>query len=170
MFYSAPAPFTPQPVGWKGRVIDRRRRYPIVSITTNRRASAAVTRSRTTIKADAAEQLFSVDCSTLGWAVVDSGIDAGHPAFSDWDTRGSTPVPLWTRVMRAFNVVNAREDLADDVLDNGLIDWPRALPFLEMNVPNAQPTLPVLPQTGQQAYRPPKDRHGTHVAGILAGW
>ena len=64
----------------------------ILSVTTNRTASPAVTRSRRTIKADAAEQLFSVDCSAIGWAVVDSGIDAGHPAFADWSRPATPPI------------------------------------------------------------------------------
>jgi hypothetical protein len=72
---------TPPPAGAVG-MVDRRRRYPIVSVTRNRSASAAVTRSRATVKADAAEQVFAVDCSSIVWAVVDSGIDAKHPAFT----------------------------------------------------------------------------------------
>ncbi|MDA8020497.1 MAG: S8 family peptidase [Thermoanaerobaculia bacterium] len=34
-----------------------------------------------TVKADAACRLFEVDCSAIRWAVLDSGIDATHPAF-----------------------------------------------------------------------------------------
>ena len=34
-----------------------------------------------TIKADAAAHLFDVDCEAIRWAVIDSGIDATHPAF-----------------------------------------------------------------------------------------
>lgn len=155
------------PVPSQSRVVDRRRRYPVVSVTRNRPASPAVTRSRSTIKSDAAEQLFSVDCSGIGWAVLDSGIDAGHEAFGDWDTSGTAPVNLGSRVVRIFDFVNARETLAADVLDNGLIDWARALPYLEMQwlaqvpIPSTRP--PRLP------YVPPMDPHGTHVAGVLGG-
>ena len=62
--------------------IDRRARHPVRAVTLNRRLTLAVSESRVTIKADAAEQLFGVDCSEIGWAVVDSGIDATHPAFA----------------------------------------------------------------------------------------
>jgi len=168
MLLNAPPPETPRPAPAREKSIDRRRRYPIVSITTNRRASAAVTRSRNTIKADAAEQLFSVDCSAIGWAVVDSGIDAQHLAFQDWDTSGPVPVPLSPRVVRAFDVVNARETLAGDISVNGLTDWVKALPFLEMQVPGAPPAGPG--QAPMHPYTVPTDRHGTHVAGILGGW
>ncbi len=35
-----------------------------------------------TVKADAAKQLFGVKTSHLAWAVIDTGIDARHPAFA----------------------------------------------------------------------------------------
>jgi hypothetical protein len=146
---------------------DRRRRYPVVSVTTNRSASVAVTRSRSTIKADAAEKLFSVDCSAVGWAVLDSGIDAYHPAFSDWDISQPNPIPLGTRVVRVLAFVNARQTLAGDLMPNATIDWISALPYLEMPVGNplAPPPSPMNPP-----YVPPTDPHGTHVAGVLGGW
>jgi hypothetical protein len=151
------------------RAVDRRRRFPIVSVTTNRAAAPAVTRSRMTIKADAAEQVFSVDCSSIGWAVVDSGIDAYHPAFAEWWEAASGPqrgpVP---RVVRAFNFVGVRGALAADALDNGLVDWARALPYVEIDVPQRDPrpsTSPVPLVT----YSVPTDAHGTHVAGIIGG-
>lgn len=51
-------------------------------INRNRRIRSALTRSVPAIKADAAERLFEVSCRKLVWAVVDSGIDATHEAFS----------------------------------------------------------------------------------------
>jgi hypothetical protein len=76
-----PSPTTDMTEVVTTKVIDRRRRYPIQSVNLNRQAKPSVTRSRTTIKADAADQLFAVDASSLVWAVVDSGIDAAHDAF-----------------------------------------------------------------------------------------
>jgi hypothetical protein len=154
------------------RVVDRRRRYPVTSVTTNRPSSTAVTQSRSTIKCDAAEQLFSVDCSGLGWAVVDSGIDAFHPAFADWaDWDASMPEqPLpQTRILRAFDFVAARDVLASDASDQGLVDWTRALPYVELGWLPGNP----VPRSTDPPLRPwslPADPHGTHVAGILAGW
>ncbi|MGX1563556.1 S8 family serine peptidase [Streptomyces sp. NPDC055506] len=143
-----------------GRVADRRQKYPIVSVTTNRPATRAVVRSRRTIKADAAEQVFSVDTATIGWAVVDSGIDARHPAFHDWDTTGPTPQPLETRIARSFDFTGVREKLTADVLVGGLVNWAAALPSVETT-----------PAPGQQPARPPPgDQHGTHIAGIIGGW
>jgi hypothetical protein len=146
-------------------VIDRRRRYPVVTVTTNRLAGPAVSRSRQTVKADAAEAVFAVDCRTIGWAVVDSGIDAQHPAFAEWDTSITPPTQWPPRVVRAFKLVGARETLSADRTDNGLIDWTRALPFLEMPIPG----LPVVAGSSAPnlAYETPIDPHGTHVAGVL---
>ncbi len=47
----------------------------------NRRAAPAISHSVSTIKADAARRVFDIGCSSLTWAVLDSGIDATHPAF-----------------------------------------------------------------------------------------
>ncbi|MGW7051686.1 S8 family serine peptidase [Streptomyces sp. NPDC054887] len=148
-------------------VIDRRQRHPVTSVTTNRQAAPAVVRSRSTIKADAAEQVFSVDCGSIGWAVVDSGIDARHPAFYGWDTSVTPAKQLASRVTRAFNFVGVRGTLSADALENGLIDWNRALPYVEMELPAGQARA----MRTDMPYTTPGDHHGTHVAGILgASW
>ncbi|MFF7718406.1 S8 family serine peptidase [Streptomyces luteogriseus] len=141
------------------RVADRRQKYPVVSVTTNRPATGAVVRSRRTIKADAAEQVFSVDTASIGWAVVDSGIDPRHPAFHDWDTTRPTPRPLATRIARSFDFTRVREKLSADVLTGGLVNWAAALPSVETTPSPEQPARP-----------PPVDQHGTHIAGIIGGW
>src|SRR5262245_51170624 len=50
-------------------------------VSLNRRPVLALTKSIPAVKADAAKTLFKVNCSDIGWAVVDSGIDGNHPAF-----------------------------------------------------------------------------------------
>src|SRR5262249_38748684 len=55
----------------------------IFQISMNRTASAAIVRSVVAVKGDAARKLFSVKCEDIAWAVIDSGIDRTHPAFSD---------------------------------------------------------------------------------------
>ncbi len=63
-------------------------------VNRNRAADLAVYRSTLAVKADAARRLFEVRCDELVWAVVDSGIDAEHPAFRrrrpDGEPTGST--------------------------------------------------------------------------------
>jgi len=152
-------------------VIDRRRRFPITSVTTSRRAGVAVTRSRRTVKADAAEAVFYVDCRAIGWAVVDSGIDAQHPAFQEWNTSVAppTPWPMPPTVVRAFNFMDVRQILFADRTDKGLIDWVRALPYLEMLVPGQEPPSGGPPIAERPVYTAPLDAHGTHIAGIIGG-
>src|SRR6185312_8111188 len=57
-------------------------REPLVwQVSLNRRALPALSKSVPAVKADAAKTLFSVDCSNIGWAILDWGIDGNHPAF-----------------------------------------------------------------------------------------
>jgi serine protease AprX len=60
----------------------------IFQINRNRPAQYAVRESRLAVKADAAQQLFSIHCDTLAWVVIDGGIDATHPAFRLRDPAG----------------------------------------------------------------------------------
>ncbi|MFN0053910.1 MAG: S8 family peptidase [Planctomycetales bacterium] len=50
-------------------------------VSLNRKASICLTASTGTIKADAARRVFQMSCRELTWAVIDSGVDARHPAF-----------------------------------------------------------------------------------------
>jgi serine protease AprX len=51
------------------------------TISRNRSAVPCLWRSRETVKADAAIRVFNVKCDQICWGVIDTGIDAGHPAF-----------------------------------------------------------------------------------------
>jgi serine protease AprX len=53
----------------------------IFMITENREAQLSIMESRSTIKADAANNVFKIDTSDFAWAVIDGGVDAQHPAF-----------------------------------------------------------------------------------------
>ncbi len=64
-----------------GPVRDPNRPRLVYLVNLNRTALLAVTRSAIAVKADAARRLFAIDCSQISWAVIDSGIDAKHPAF-----------------------------------------------------------------------------------------
>lgn len=144
----------------------------IEAVSVNRRAAGAVQRSRNTIKADAADRLFDLSCAELGWAVLDSGIDARHPAFRklkedgrpepEWVRRDDTPcavryVPL-TRVVETYELTRARETLAGTSVSE--------LRSLSLNERLLASKIDCFPEG---AYVPPGNDHGTHVAGILAG-
>jgi serine protease AprX len=69
-------------------------RARIYSVSLNREATATVSRSTLAIKADAARRLFNISCSDLAWGIIDSGIDATHPAFrARHDKDGVKDVP-----------------------------------------------------------------------------
>ena len=151
------------------------------AVNRNRPARPAVWRSRVTVKADAATRLFSLSCRTLCWAVLDSGIDATHPAFA----RRSGDEPLAetadglraagdSRIKRHLRLHEAARaarqgghharprrcrpsrsnEINQRLLSGRAVDWSLLLPLIE--VP-------------KDPYEPPAHEHGTHVAGVLAG-
>jgi serine protease AprX len=137
------------------------------AVNRNRPARPAVWRSRITVKADAATRLFSLSCRTLTWAVLDSGIDATHPAFARRDADGPLPAggagkAADSRVRVTYDFTRLRALLASETsneinarLRNGRpVDWDLLLPALEIKADD---------------YTAPTHEHGTHVAGILAG-
>ncbi len=161
-------------------------------ISLNRRASTSVWRSRLTVKADAAARLFEARTSGIRWAVLDTGIDATHPAFArrtgNGDRRKAAQTPgdeLNSRVVRSFNFLRIK-----DLLDPNAPLVPAAhtvaasMPAADLAAQREQlrerlrqgraidwdllePFLRIPHTTA--GYQPPLyDSHGTHVAGILA--
>lgn len=166
-------------------------------VTSNRPAHKTVSRSRKTVKADAANRLFDVRCSELAWAVIDSGIDATHPAFRLRDEFGvpyeapfEGPEVNRTRVVATYDMTRLR--LAHRAAEQGEVGhsepavaamierYGEELQRLRTHLLNRKPLdwgllepLLRVPHTTDEKeenrnYRAPKDDHGTHVAGILA--
>jgi subtilisin family serine protease len=140
------------------------------SVTRNRRAQTTVWRSRISVKADAAIRLFHLSCRDVRWAIIDSGIDARHPAFRREDADSNRIVAAYdfTR-FRDIVATHAGDVAAGDrnaaqngdvqavatALDAGqAIDWSLFEPLLRVPYDDG-------------AYQPPGVEHGTHVAGIL---
>jgi subtilisin family serine protease len=151
---------------------------PLWSVSRNRAVNVTMWRSRQTVKADAASLVFPVDIEGLAWAVVDSGIDARHPAFQRRNRDGKLLPDLpddftaHTIVRKTYDFTSLRERIATefaqaarpaqaekaihDSLESGLtIDWTRFISLIEMK--------------HDADYRAPRDPHGTHVAGTIAG-
>lgn len=108
--------------------------HPLWQITLNRRATPTVAKSAVTVKADAARRVFNVSCAHLAWAVVDSGVDATHPAFlcpkdkSHPRYRELPGEPPYTRVIGAYDFSRLRDE--PDLWYSGHSDEPE-IPVLE---------------------------------------
>lgn len=158
-------------------------------VTLNRPVETAVTESRRTIKADAAHSVFGLDTKGIHWAVIDSGIDARHPAFRCAKSDGSRYANPFqgarnhTRIIETYDFTLLRtaqtaaltgEEPEDPELRQLWEAHGSALQDLGTDLSNKRPLdwsvlAPLLrvPHRAKQYEEPPND-HGTHVAGILA--
>ncbi|HYN45981.1 MAG TPA: S8 family serine peptidase [Allosphingosinicella sp.] len=168
------------------------------SITRNRPARLAIYQSVRTVKGDAAHSLFSVNCSALTWAIMDSGIDAAHPAFRRYPEQPLPDNPTMAQLMERSRVKETYDFayLRELLLDPENPDLP---PHVVRTVGAAGASdparvantkrrellrrisrsrsidwdllRPFLRVDHGDAYLRPLDTHGTHVAGILgAKW
>lgn len=152
------------------------RRAPLWRVYENRQAESALYYSRKTVKADAAERVFDISCSSLRWAVVDSGIDATHEAFGG-------PKLDESRISRTYDFTRLREILYSNAEDSQIsknsqfqqLDEPQKTEIrlqLQKRLKTGKAIdwdllEPVL-RVSNENYVPPENEHGTHVAGILA--
>ncbi|MGH9787878.1 MAG: S8 family peptidase [Candidatus Acidiferrales bacterium] len=148
-------------------------KMPLWSLNLNRQAKVAIKRSVVAVKADSARRLFKASGKDLIWAVVDSGIDAKHPAFCERDADGK---PCGSRVVATYDFTRIRSLLAADSAETEEIDFSPDVRRRAKELRSAlksgrtldwsvlEPSLRV----PHDNYRRPKNPHGTHVAGILA--
>lgn len=145
------------------------------AVNRNRPARPALWRSRNTIKADAATLLFDLRCDAICWAVVDSGVDATHPAFAVRGADGR--LGAGTRVRATYDFTRLRgllsgtaeqrdqlgdasdkqrKEIEERLRSGRAVDWGLLAAALKMD---------------GKDYTAPRHEHGTHVAGILgADW
>jgi len=64
----------------------------LYTVSRNRMAVATISRSIMAVKGDAALRLFEIDTRNIAWAIVDSGVDATHPAFRKRDPATHKPL------------------------------------------------------------------------------
>jgi serine protease AprX len=154
----------------------------IWQISLNRQAMPALGRSVPAVKGDAARALFKVKCEDIAWAVLDSGVDATHPALQDGNGK--------SRVLKTFDFSNIREVVS---LDNLSLDDEQALARAGRLLKEGNPTdeeiataasdLRTLASDADndrpinwsvvakfvelKGVVPPFGSHGTHVAGII---
>lgn len=157
------------------------------SVSLNRKAHTSIWRSRLTVKADAAGRLFEAKTTGIRWAVLDTGIDATHPAFARRNASGEPATPdrpnpadtLNSRVIKTYDFLKIKDLLDPDreLEEKDLVTLGALRPVREELRRSLQSgrsidwTLlePLLRIPHTDAYQPPRvDSHGTHVAGILA--
>jgi serine protease AprX len=166
---------------------------PVWSVTRNREASVSVWRSTMAVKADAARRLFDINCSALTWAVMDSGIDARHPAFRMRDKDGTPdPDPFKTRVRATYDFTVIRRLLRSEKEAEAISDaaakpalakaikrlqrQPEKLKQLRTSLQNGREIdwdflRPLIEVPHDDDYPVPRHQHGTHVGGIIgADW
>lgn len=132
------------------------RRATIASSAPAPAATMLTSVSMQVVKADAARRLFEIDTSDVEWAVLDSGINALHPAF-----RAPAGAALPTRVTETYDLMKLKDE------DLALANKEGPLDGLVRTVLGV--ALPAYDGTADGGYEEPTGTHGTHVAGILAG-
>ena len=155
----------------------------IWQISLNRTAMPALQRSIPAVKGDAARTLFKVNCENIRWAVLDSGIDGGHPAFRSDPAIGKKTVQ--SRIIEAYDFRNIREivnldnaniqdrpERLKDLLADRKLDKKRAIKNLQQLAEDAGNDRPILWELVKDFIKiDPKSEpiasHGTHVAGII---
>ena len=187
-----PGRVTPQSIFTHGtqllmnmRADPRRARNPLVwAVSRNRKGHPALWRSRRAIKSDAVGRVFDSTCAGLRWAVVDSGVDAKHPAFRRRDERGKlvadpfagTPSKLGTRVVASYDFTRLRRIVAPEWSSETRRSQPEQaeLDQIEARLRRGRSVdwdalEPLLRIDYDEHYIAPEHEHGTHVAGILGG-
>ncbi len=169
------------------KTTNKEERPKIFQVSLNREATMALERSVLAVKGDAARTLFKVDCSEIGWAVIDSGIHAKHTAFRDSTGKD--------RVKRIFDfstirkivsldnlrVLNGKDETAKEILLSELIreelleplDAKKAIEKLTRLSQDAREGRPIYWEFVRPFVELKVDTradvsdHGTHVAGII---
>ncbi len=129
----------------------------IWSIWPDFEVTAQITRSISTVKADAAQRSFASSGDGITWAVLDSGIDATHPHFA---LHKNLELPSPLRHMD-FTTLSDKGDSLADVPGAQADAAPDLFPHLNF--------LGLLEKLDQQSALVDVRGHGTHVAGIMAG-
>lgn len=167
----------------EGAKIPVKEKGTIWQVSLNRTAMAALQRSIPAVKGDAARTLFKVNCENIRWAVLDSGIDGGHPAFRSHPANGKKIAQ--SRIIEAYDFRNIREivnldnaniqdrpERLKDLLAECKLEKKQAIKNLQQLAEDAGNDRPILWELVKDFIKidpksEPTGSHGTHVAGII---
>lgn len=99
--------------------------------------------ANSTVKADAATRVFDVSCSTISWAIIDSGIATTHPAFLDHNARDRRGRPLSHPVSRIRDTLDFT--LIDQIKNFDLTSSPDGTPARAAEIARVAQELQNLP-------------------------
>ncbi len=112
--------------GWMMKAVSPAKEHQslVWSVARNRPASPTMWRSTLAVKADAARGLFNINCAGLAWAVLDSGIDATHPAFAVRNDKGALPAD--------WDYKKARADWSDKTRITATYDFTKIREYMSL--------------------------------------
>jgi len=164
----------------------------VYQVSRNRPPMPALTKSIAAVKADAATYLFKVNCSGVGWAVIDSGIAGNHPAFLNEEGKSRVKRSFdFKNFRRIVNLSNSKTVIRDRNIAQLMNDNKSLLRPLQVGEENedkkrleevhndlkrmaedARKRSPVRWELVEKYVEinpstPPPTSHGTHVAGII---
>lgn len=161
---------------------DPQRDSLVWQVSLNRRAMPAISKSIPAVKGDAATTLFKVNCSEIGWAVIDSGIDGDHPAFFDGEGKSRVKRSFdFKNFRRIVSLSNSKKEIRKRNVESLLKDTESLMKppshtdaheALQRLADDARKRRPVHWELVEKfvEIKPsttPRTNHGTHVAGII---
>ncbi|MCG8369842.1 MAG: S8 family serine peptidase [Proteobacteria bacterium] len=150
-----------------------KRRPQLFAVAINRATEPCLSDSVRTIKADASREVFDIRCRRMTWAVIDSGIDRRHPAFSDG--RGGHRVREtldFTRLGTMLELASSPDESAGRTLRRDFGLTAAAARKLGRAIRAGDPVdweivAAALRVEDEDGYFDKLDPHGTQVAGII---
>ena len=129
-----------------------------------------------TVKGDAAQRLFGIDCTNINWAIIDSGIDRSHPSFDKSQFKGTFDFTNYRRIVSLGNTKDAVRKKNFEALQTARggqlpTEFDQHLKDIAASLVNGHSLRRDLVRQFVEIKgdNPPTPRtdHGTHVAGII---